>query len=213
LARITANLPVENTLAAFEYALMHGCDGFEFDVRHTRDGRNVLWHDPEYNRLPIVANNYADLADRQGNRLPCFEDVLQQFGSRAYLDIELKVGGAEPLIVAALTARPPQRGFIVSSFLPDVLQSVHGLNPAIPLGFICDSAEMMPAWHELPIRVLLPHDKLVSRRLISEVHERSREIMTWTVNTRARMLQLADWSIDGIISDDPELLYQTFHNR
>ncbi len=36
----------ENTLEAFDLALAHGCDGFEFDVRMTRDGRCVICHDP-----------------------------------------------------------------------------------------------------------------------------------------------------------------------
>jgi hypothetical protein len=31
----------ENTLAAFDLALQHGCDGFEFDVRRTLDGRSL----------------------------------------------------------------------------------------------------------------------------------------------------------------------------
>ena len=36
--------------------------------------------------------------------------------------------------------------------------------------------------------------------------------MTWTVNDARRMRQLAEWGIDGIISDDPRLLYQTFQS-
>jgi glycerophosphoryl diester phosphodiesterase len=38
--------PPENTFAAFDLALQHGCDGFEFDVRLTGDGRAVICHDP-----------------------------------------------------------------------------------------------------------------------------------------------------------------------
>ena len=47
IERLISNAPYENSLDAFEYALSQGCDGFEFDVRYTRDCRNVLWHDPK----------------------------------------------------------------------------------------------------------------------------------------------------------------------
>ena len=90
-------------------------------MRHTRDGRNVLWHDPEWNGQQIATTNCADLVSRNGHRLACLEDVLEQFGPRAYLDIELKEPGGEDRILAALKATPPQNGFMVSSFLPEVL--------------------------------------------------------------------------------------------
>lgn len=213
LQRSTSNFPAENSLAAFEYALEHGCDGFEFDVRHTRDGRNVLWHDASWNGLHIASTDYLDLTDRSGGRLACLEDVLEIFGSRAYLDIEIKVSGHEESVIAALRANPPQRGFIVSSFLPEVLLRLHEMADELPLGFICDRGDALSLWRELPIGVLLPHYAMVQPALTLDVHNRGLQIMTWTVNDQRRMRQLADWEIDGLISDDPRLLYQTFHSE
>jgi len=212
LRRLAASLPQENSLAAFEYALAHGCDGFEFDVRHTRDGRNVLWHDPECCGKEIATTDYSDLADQAGNQLACLEDVLAEFGHRAYLDIELKVSGGEESIVAALRVRRPQRAFIVSSFLPEVLLCLRLLDANLPLGILCDRGESMAAWRALPIGVLLPQEGLVTQSLVAEAHGRSLQIMTWTVNDSRRILELAGWGIDGLISDSPQLLYQTFHS-
>jgi len=201
----------ENSLPAFEYALSQGCDGFEFDVRHTRDGRNVLWHDPEWHSKKIASTAYTELVDGQGNRLACFDEVLQQFGEHAFLDTELKFAGNEESIVAALQASPPQCGFIVSSFLPQVLLRLHELDGKLPLGFICDRREAISVYPDLPIRFLLPHHGLVRSRLVDEAHQRGLQIMAWTLNDKRRMLELAEWGIDGLISDDPQLLYQTFH--
>jgi glycerophosphoryl diester phosphodiesterase len=36
--------------------------------------------------------------------------------------------------------------------------------------------------------------------------------MTWTVNTKEQLRSASEWGIDGLISDHPELLYQTFHS-
>ena len=105
-----------------------------------------------------------------------------------------------------------KHGFIVSSFFPDVLSRMRALDGAVPLGFICDRDEAMAIWRELPIQVFLPCHDMVTKLLVDEVHRRGRAIMTWTVNSDQQMLQLAEWGIDGLISDVPELLYQTFHS-
>ena len=213
LARDNSTLPVENSLAAFEYALSNGCDGFEFDVRQTRDGRNVIWHDPHWNGLSIVATDYAQLSGPHSESLPTLEDVLQQFGHRAFLDIELKVSGAEMSVVEALHATPPQHGFMVSSFHPGVLLRIHDIDPSVPLGYICDRDYALAIWRNIPIQTVLPRYDLVRKELIDEAHRLGREVATWTVNSASQMTQFAEWGIDGLISDDPALLYRTFHNE
>ncbi len=178
--------PKENALAAFEYALRNGCDGFEFDVRYTADGHSVLWHDPKIGRKEIAATQYADLRQHCSElSLASLDDVLREFSERAFLDIEIKAPGNEQDVVAQLKAHPPSRGYVVSSFLPDVLLRLHELDDTLPLGCICDDAERMAHWRVLPIQIFLPQYRLVSPALIDEVHERNVQLMTWTVN-RAR---------------------------
>jgi glycerophosphoryl diester phosphodiesterase len=208
--RLSFAAPTENSLAAFEYALAQGCDGFEFDLRQTRDGRNVLWHDPKLNGKEIGTTDFADLKAGDGSLLACLEEVLQQFGHRAYLDIEIKVAGSEESVAAALKRGPPRRGYVLSSFLPQVLLRMHDLDEEMPLGFICERATMMNRWRELPIRIFLPRQELVTLQWVEEVHRHGKQIMTWTVNSARQMQAFADWSVDGLISDDPQLLSQTF---
>jgi glycerophosphoryl diester phosphodiesterase len=171
----------------------------------------VLWHDPQSNGQPVATTNHAELVDREGRRLATLEQVVKEFANRAYLDIELKAAGNEPAVVGALKETPPQREFIVSSFYPDILRRLHELDAELPLGFICDRDDAFAIWREMAVRVFLPEHKFVTRALINEVHSRGWQIMTWTVNRRDDMLRLAEWGIDGLISDDPQLLYQTFH--
>ena len=204
------SFPVENTLAAFDYALANGCDGFEFDVRYTRDRRSVLHHDVILYRDDIAATDYAGLERRGGCDLACLEDVLARFGATAYLDIELKVNGNEEAIVAALRANPPQRGFVLSSFLPDVVLRLHELDPSLPLGYVCDREENVSRWTGLPIMAFFPRHDLVSQRLIDDAHARNVKLLTWTVNDPGDMLRLVDWGVDGLISDSPVLLSGTF---
>lgn len=204
------NFPAENTIDAFDYALTHGCDGFEFDVRYTRDRRSVLHHDVTLKRADIAATDYAGLERRSGYNLACLEDVLGRFGASAFLDIELKVDGNEEAIVTALRANPPQCGFVVSSFLPEVLLRLHELDPLAPLGYICEREQDLARWKGLPITAFFPRHDLVSQRLIDDAHASNVKILTWTVNEGHDMLRLAGWGIDGLISDSPMLLSSTF---
>ena len=202
-------IPAENTLAAFDYALDHGCDGFEFDLRFTRDQHCVICHDPKYLRKEVAGTDYPALC-RPGHDLTCLEDVLARFSRAAYLDVELKVAGNEEAVLAALREYPPHCGYVVSSFLPEVLRRLRWLDPALALGYICDHPSDAWLWAELPIQVFLPHRSLVSQRLVDEVHKRDVQVFTWTVNHRSEMLRFAGWGVDGLISDDPVLLAATF---
>jgi glycerophosphoryl diester phosphodiesterase len=203
-------IPPENTIASFEYALAHGCDGFEFDVRITRDHRLVLCHDARIRRRNVSALSFERLCSIGKLRLACLEDVLHAFADRAYLDIEVKVAGAEEAIAKALDQCPPTCGYLLSSFLPEVLLRLHQLDSSLPLGYVCQHSSRLPPWRELPIQVFLPHYKLITEELITQVHNRGRQIFTWTVNRERDMHRLSAWGVDGLISDDPDLLSRTF---
>ncbi len=141
--------------------------------------------------------------------LPALDDVLRQFAGRAFLDIELKVAGLESLTLEHLRKYPPLKGFVVSSFLPEVLAAIRDLDPVIPLGFLCETAHQLLRWREMSTAWVIPHVELVDRGLIDAVHAAGRKIMAWTVNRPDNMRQLAVWGVDAIISDETELLIRT----
>ena len=201
-ARACRHIP-ENTLASFELCLQHGCDGFEFDVRRSADGQAVIRHDA------TIAGVKIENAAAKSLALPTLEEVLRQFADRAFLDIELKVAGLGPQTLAELRKHPPQKGYVVSSFLPDVLTAIHDLNPAIPLGFLCDSQDHLRGWRQMPAEWVIPQFKLADGELVELVHAAGKRIMVWTVNRAERMREFAAWGVDAIISDDTELLVRS----
>jgi glycerophosphoryl diester phosphodiesterase len=198
-ARAFHHIP-ENTLASYDLCLQHGCDGFEFDVRLSADGQAVICHDATTGRLKIE-NTASNLLE-----LPALEEVLRQFAHRAFLDIELKVAGLEQQTVAILHKYVPQKGFVVSSFIPDVLTAIHNLDPAIPLGYLCETRGRLQGWSESPAKWIIPRCDLASRELIGTIHEAGKKSMLWTVNLEERMREFAEWGVDAIISDETELL-------
>ena len=176
--------------------MQHGCDGFEFDVRRSGDGEVVICHDASIGGMEIANTASESL------RLPTLEDVLRQFAGRAFLDVELKVTGLEAQTLAELRRHPPQTGYVVSSFLPDVLTAIRYLDPAIPLGFLCETLDQLRGWHKMPTEWVIPQFELADRELIELVHAAGKRIMVWTVNRAERMREFAEWGVDAIISDE-----------
>jgi len=198
-ARAFRDVP-ENTLASFELCLQHGCDGFEFDVRLAGDGQAVICHDATIGGMEISRTPSADLP------VPTLEDVLRRFAGRAFLDIELKVAGLERLTLAALRNHPPQKGYVVSSFLPDILSTIHDLDSGVSLGLLCETADQLRSWRPAAAEWVIPRFDLTDQELIEQVQSAGKKIMVWTVNRSDLMREFATWRVDAIISDQTESL-------
>jgi glycerophosphoryl diester phosphodiesterase len=198
-ARAFRHIP-ENTLPSFELCLQHGCDGFEFDVRLSGDGQAVICHDATSGGIRIENSTLKTL------RLPTLNQVLEQFSSLAFLDIELKVAGLERQVLSELGKYPPQRGYVISSFLPTLLSAIHDLEPSVPLGYLCETPGQLRGWRQFSAEWIVPRCDLVSQELIHEIHDAGKKAMIWTVNRAASMEEFAEWGVDAIISDQTQLL-------
>jgi glycerophosphoryl diester phosphodiesterase len=187
----------ENTLASFDLAIASGCDGFEFDVRLSADGQPVICHDAK-SRGQEIARSKAEALG-----LPLLAAVLTRYGRTAFLDIELKVPRLEAITLGLLRESGPLRGFVISSFLPEVLQKFHEMDSGIPLGLICETQAEFSHWRHLPLDYVIPHFKLLRHELIPEIKIAGKKLVVWTVNSPADIRRMSKWEVDGIISDNP----------
>jgi glycerophosphoryl diester phosphodiesterase len=192
-------------LPAFERALYHGCDGFEFDVRLTQDERAVVCHNAKSRGISLAKARMPRLG-----HLPPLEDVIARFSKRAFLDIELKVPGLEQQVLTLLRENVPERGYVVSSFLPNVLVDLRARSETVALGIIFD--KKTTKWRDLPVNYVIPRQSLVTAALVNEVHDAGKLLITWTVNDKRSILRLASWGVDAIISDKTELLVKTLRS-
>jgi glycerophosphoryl diester phosphodiesterase len=192
-----SNSIIENTPQAFDFALSQGCDGFEFDLRLSGDGEAVICHDGRIGGMEIAACR-SEILD-----LPFFRNVLECYRKRAFLDIELKVAGLETRILDLLSTFPPERGYVVSSFLPEVLEKIRGLSAELALGLICETSQQFAEWERLPVQYVILHHRLAPPPVIKRLEARGRKVFVWTVNSARDMMHFAHWNVDGIISDDP----------
>ncbi|HEV8495200.1 MAG TPA: glycerophosphodiester phosphodiesterase [Candidatus Angelobacter sp.] len=201
----------ENTIPAFDLALDHGVDGFEFDVRGTRTKESIICHDRKFNRMVVRNRTMEQIQSKCSldGKPPCLEDVLELYSRTAFLNIEVKVRGMERVVLEAVRRFPPQRGYFISSFLPSVVRKLHDLDGSLVLGAISKSYWHLRRWKALPVSYVVPHHGLLTQRLVDELHAAGKTVITWTVNDPRKMLQAAAMGVDGIISDDTKLLVET----
>jgi glycerophosphoryl diester phosphodiesterase len=201
----------ENTFVAFDLALLHGAHGFELDVRRTRDARTIICHDPKLRRLVVRRHTLKQLravCPLPKEQPPTLEAVLERYRRSAFLNIEVKVRGAEEVVVSAVNRARP-RHYFISSFLPSVIRRLHALDSSLVLGALAQTRWQLRRWRILPVSFVVPHYRLLSRRLVERLHAADKTVITWTVNERKQMLRAAELGVDGIISDDTRLLVQT----
>src|SRR5688572_18810930 len=87
----------ENTLCAFDQALLEGADGFELDLRLTRDGVPVVFHDHTLRKLGLPRQRLSDLTLAELHRfdfggwfsdeyrdepIPTLRQIIDRYGTR-----------------------------------------------------------------------------------------------------------------------------------
>jgi len=143
---------------------------------------------------------------REAIDLRQLEEVLARYAQVGWMDIELKVRGAEAQVVELLRRYRPARGFAVSSFRRAVLLELRRIDPSLPLAFIFDRMPREKTWRELPIQFVKPSARLVTPARVRQFHAAGMKVLTWTVNRPTAMCRLSEAGVDGMIGDDPAAL-------
>jgi len=140
----------ENTAAAFETAIAAGADFVETDLRLTRDGLPIAFHDPDLRRLFGDARSVAE-ADLQELRtlhppLMTIAEVVDLVGERASILLDTKIMELEELRHAAGLLAPRLRGGRVAIGVRSlaVLDIVRQELPYCPtLGLFADASDYL----------------------------------------------------------------------
>lgn len=139
----------EQTGEAFSNAFSAGITEIEFDIRLTSDGIPVVHHDASLKRvfgnpLKIAGSPLTSLQQAAGksgnlNNLLTLEEMFgllhESVKSNYTLFIDIKDAGGESLILEISGRYGLLKNIVVVSWLPEVLYTLHSINPAIPLCF------------------------------------------------------------------------------
>lgn len=223
----------ENTLAAFELALVQGADGIELDTKLSADGHAVVIHDATVDRTTDGHGRVKDLSladlrsldagaffaeKYRGERVPTLEEVFEAVGKRIFINVELtnyKTPGDHLVETVCMLVKKfgLQKQVLFSSFLASNLSKARGLLPEVPRGLLALNG-FLGSWARSfgfafgRYKALHPYLTDVTPQQVQRVHRLKRRVHVWTVNAAEDMGRLFDWGVDAIFTDDPQLAVQ-----
>ena len=132
----------ENTLEAFQLAMLRESDGIELDLRLTADGQVVCFHDADLTRLAGVGLAVAETSLEELRKywdIPLFAEALATLKPGRHMQIELK-GDPKILPYASkiLAPFPEQERFAISSFEAETIRQAAEYFPHLPRLLLCD---------------------------------------------------------------------------
>jgi len=205
----------ENTLKAVEYAIASGADVVEVDVRATRDGRLIAFHDPDLRRLFNRSERVRDLDYAWirsnlllgGEPIPLLEEVLEAVKDRVGLFVEVKEPGTTSRVVELVKNSGVLRDTAVISFYDEALVKARELDPSIVTGLIYAKppGRVLDA-KKLGARIVLPHYSIATIKANSLAHRLGLLVVAWTVNDPSTALKLVESGVDALASDYPDVL-------
>jgi glycerophosphoryl diester phosphodiesterase len=212
----------ENTLPAYELAVEQGADMIEVDLHRTRDGAVVVTHDEGLaglgGRGEIADATLAEVRALDaggGARVPTLAELLDGYGTRIPLNLELKRGTyveypeLEAETLAALASRGLLDRVLFSSFYDPVLRRLRALSPPARIALLISRRSAFSAIDRakaLGAEALNPEVSLVTRALVEEAHAAGLAVYVYTVNEAAEMDRLLALGVDGLFTNYPDRL-------
>lgn len=214
----------ENSPEAFEGAIAVRADMVEFDVRRTRDGELVIFHDEQVNGRSLSTLSRGEVSELAGYSVLTLGETLEITKDRIRLDIELKENGYVRDVVACLQEHGVDGGqAVITSFVDEVVKQCRTAAPEIRCGLLLGRGSpehlLRTRYSELvtPVRRLratganfvAPHLGLTRVGALRLADAAGYKAFVWTVNEPDDIARLlTDSRVEAIITDVPAVAIQ-----
>ena len=201
----------ELTMAAYKAAIDEGADGFECDVRLTKDNQLILWHDADLKR---IAGSNARIADSN------FNEVKRYYPQAITLDELLVLARDNKKELAIETKHPVPTGSAVEQKVMQLLSQEKRVVDIHVMSFSWLALENIRKIDSSQSTVALLHDRysFAMRRFTSAtaigpgitafrkkpyLKEDPRQLFIWTVDDADDMRYCEANGVDVLITNNP----------
>lgn len=222
----------ENSMEAFGHAVSLGFRYLETDVHATNDSVLLAFHDEKIDRITDGKGairlspwqNIRKFRLSNGETIPLLEDILSSWPD-IYVNIDAKSDESVGPLIKAIKRNNAVDRICVGSFSDRRLKIIReALGPKLctsagpwevfklrlasfgmPIGRIQAACAQVPEYH-YGIRI-------IDNWFVKCAHKLDLKLHVWTVNTRSDIERLLDKGVDGIVTDETELLKTIFKER
>ena len=224
----------ENTMSSFRSAIEKGAQMLECDVQLSRDRVPVIIHDASLERTTSGRGKVCEWNFDELRQLDCgswfskkfvgeiilsLNKMLEAVSGQVLLNLEIKSesvesetrpDGIESLLCEMVHEHGLQRSVLVSSFHHLSLKRLTEHKYSLPVAPLLDRpatlAELQKLHQDHEAFSIHQDKRHIDQLLLQGLKESGIPVLCYTVNDPARMRELSEWGITGIISEDPELL-------
>lgn len=216
----------ENTLLAFQHAILEKADGIELDIHVSKDAQLVVIHDETIDRTSngngfvkdltvseLKMYNFSHGKSPEFTFLPTLKEVLTLLKNEnftGFLNIEAKTNKIAyptlvPLLKEILAEETWPFTFLLSSFNLETLLLAHASLPELPLALLTGkNTKQVAKVLDYPfIESLHPDFKWVEKAA-SELFAFPKKIRPWTMNKPKDLLYAKKLGVTGVITDFPK---------
>ncbi len=222
----------ENTALAFEHAVGLGYTHLETDVHVTADGVAVAFHDHSLDRVTDRTGEISELswvevaqARVDGEHPICRLDELLGSFPDTYFNLDPKHDAAVQPLVDVLARTGATTRVCVCSFSGRRTRQVKrkvgaelctGAGPAEVVGALIRGWRV-PTLGDgsdvLQVPTGYSRIRIVTQRFVDAAHRSGKHVHVWTIDDPDEMNHLLDIGVDGIMTDEPEVLREVFRSR
>ena len=205
----------EGSKAAYLGALAQDADGFECDVRLTKDKQIICYHDSDSSRLSnidlkISKSSYKELKEKIDPYL--LDELLElAISNKKDLVIELKhpvPTGAliEKLVHKLLKSRQAEiksSGIQVSLISFSYFATLRNLKSGYQTGYLIKNPNLI-RFNPAPVIALSIEIIRQNHGIVAAQHKRGKKVFIWTVNEATDLNLCSKVGVDAVITDKPE---------
>jgi glycerophosphoryl diester phosphodiesterase len=199
------------SLVAYKAAIEEGADGFECDVRLTKDNQLVLWHDPDLQR---ITGSKARIADSTFNEIKrehpgviTLEELLilaREFKKELAIETKHPVPTAnavEKAVMELLAQEKITEQVYVMSFSWLAIEMVRKINPEQKTVALLSDKYSLPMRRFTSATAIGPSISAFTKN--AYLKKDPRELFVWSVDDAKDVLFCADNGVDVLITNNP----------
>ena len=215
----------ENTLSAFYLGLLQGANGIETDVRKTKDGVLILFHDDTLDRVSDGSGNVSDFTLEELKEVKIYGNITTGFYDRivtlreflekfSHYDIKFAIELKGEDVEAETLEMVKKFGIMdkttFTSFRYPYIKKIKELDPSARVGWLTSSTddEVITRLQEIGGEEIAPRAKLVTQELMEKWRQAGLGVRAWGVSDVALMQDMCHLGVDGMTVNFPDKLQE-----